>query len=213
MSRPATNTTADIYQNPRITKSDVYLFSSIGGTSLNVFNAIDKDQHLRKRKIVSPAISEKSMIVFEPAILEQVKIFLKLLKDSCAEPINMSPMCKRLAMEVAVRLGFGTNLDFQTDRSHDFIPTGISISNIRINVYMQFPFLSKLHLDEPMKRTSLRRRWRSTVERMIKSRLSESPDAKHDLYSFVNGSWSSDADTMQNSELFGESLFFLSAGE
>lgn len=152
------------------------------------------------------------MRAFQPVMIQQINVFLDLISTkSVSGPINISPLCRRLAMDIAVHLGFGATLNLQTTTDHDFIFTGTSIANFRINSYMNFPSLSKLQLDLILKNTPMRRRWRGIVADMIQERLKYEPDAKHDFYSFVNSSLN-DGKDIQSSELFAESLFILSAG-
>lgn len=115
-------------------------------------------------------------------------------------------------MDFAAHLGFGFPLDLQTKEENRFLPRGITLANYRINSYMNFPFLSKLGFEHLFKRSTLRTRWRSTVERMITSRVSQDKNAKADFYSFVANNLSVGSEGIQHSELFAESLFFMSAG-
>ncbi|KAH7304314.1 cytochrome P450 [Stachybotrys elegans] len=200
----------DIYKNPRFTKSRVYLFS-LAGPSPFIFNALDQDVHMRKRKMISPALSERSLRDFEPTMLESIDLFLKLIAASGSEPVNLTDRCRRLSMDVAVQLGFGCSLNLQTNHDHDFIFQGISIANYRINSYMNFPALSNLQLDLILKNTPMRAKWHNTVAKMVQARLSVGRDAKRDFYSFVMGNLEVDSDDIKHSELFAESLFFLSA--
>ncbi|RYO91775.1 hypothetical protein DL762_001994 [Monosporascus cannonballus] len=48
----------DIYLNDRVAKSFVYDLTRQANGTVNVFNAIDKDVHRRKRRLVGRAITE-----------------------------------------------------------------------------------------------------------------------------------------------------------
>lgn len=205
-------TPLDIYLNPRVTKSRLYLFSLNEGTPF-IFNALDRNEHLRKRKIIGPALSDRSMRKFERTLAEQVDIFLQQLGASPpGEPVNLTDQCRQLTMDAAVLLAFGSPVHLQTKDDHDFILKGISMANYRINCYMNFPFLQKLQLDYLFKRSPMRVKWRDLVQNMIKSRLALDKHARDDLYSFVMGDLEDGQGDIAHSELFAESLFFMSAG-
>ncbi|KAH8197308.1 hypothetical protein TruAng_008512 [Truncatella angustata] len=201
----------DIYQNPKVTKSHLYLFSLNDGVPF-IFNSLDSNAHLRKRKIIGPALSERSMRLFEPTLAEQIDIFLKQLFAAHSTPVNLTERCRRLAMDVVAQLAFGFPLDLQVNDEHYCVVSGFSIANFRINSYMNFPFLSRLGLDALFKRSPLRRKLRSVVQRMITTRLAQDAKGKNDFYSFVMEDLETKSADFQQSELFTESLFFISAG-
>lgn len=202
----------DIYRNPSVTKSNIYLFSVVNVQPF-IFNTIDRNAHLRKRKIISPTLSERSMRAFQPTIVEQIDIFTSLIKMAGpTKPVNVTDMLRRLSMDISVLLGFGTAVNLQTSKEYDYFFTSLGLFNLRINLYMNFPALSKLQLDQLLKRSPMRKRWRETIWNMVQARLKEDANAKQDFYSFVSSSLESEAQDVQQSELFSESLFFLSAG-
>ncbi|KAH9885670.1 cytochrome P450 [Xylariomycetidae sp. FL2044] len=202
----------DIYQNPRVTKSSIYLFSKTGPTTI-IFNALDRDAHLRKRKFIAPALSPRSMGFFEPTMTGQVDLFLKVISSCGSHPVDMTDRCRRLTMDVAVRLSFGFPLTLQTANDYDFILSGIALANYRINSFMNFPALSYIPIEAMFKKSPLRNKWHRTIAKMTTERLSESKDAKHDLYSFIMNNLDAGSEDIRDSELFMESLFFISAGE
>ncbi|KAK8013119.1 hypothetical protein PG991_010494 [Apiospora marii] len=204
-------TPSDIYQNPRVTKSRLYLFSLNDGTPF-IFNALDRNEHLRKRKIIGPALSDRSMRKFDCTLAEQVDIFLQQLGSSPGKPVNLTDQCRQLTMDAAVLLAFGSPVHLQTKNDNDFILKGISMANYRINCYMNFPFLQKLQLDYLFRRSPMRVQWRDLVQNMIRSRLALDKHARDDLYSFVMGDLEDAEGDIEHSELFAESLFFMSAG-
>ncbi|KAI1879528.1 hypothetical protein JX265_002482 [Neoarthrinium moseri] len=201
----------DIHQNPKVTKSRLYLFSLNDGVPF-IFNSLDRIVHLRKRKIIGPALSERSMRLFEPTLAEQMDIFLKQLLAAHSSPINLTERCRRLAMDVVGHLAFGFPLDLQTKDEHYYVLSGFSIANFRINSYMNFPFLSKLGLDHLFNRSPFRRKLRSVVQKMITTRLAQDRKETPDFYSIVMDNLETKSVNFQRSELFTESLFFISAG-
>lgn len=87
----------DIYNNPKVVKGSAYavLGQSSKGTP-SIFNTIDKVVHSKKRRIIGPVISERSMRVFEPNMVEQIDAFLlQLLRSSQQNGgLNMTPICE-----------------------------------------------------------------------------------------------------------------------
>ncbi|KAI0170438.1 cytochrome P450 [Pestalotiopsis sp. NC0098] len=202
----------DIYQNPRTTKSHLYLFSTNNGVPF-IFNTLDRSGHARKRKIIGPALSDRSMRMFEPVLSSQIDVFLKHLLTSGSKPVDVSERFRRLAMDIVVHLAYGYPLDLQIHDEHYFILQSISLANWKINSFMNWPFLSKIGIQLLLNRSPVRHQWRNIVEKMIRTRVEQDSPERRDFYSFVlqNLDAESAADFRQ-SELFSESLFFISAG-
>jgi hypothetical protein len=72
---------------------------------------------------------------------------------------------------------------------------------------MNFPFLSKLGFDYLFLRSQLRAKWRSTITKMITTRISQGQQAKPNFYTFVTEKLDSSSEQLQNSGLFSEFLF------
>ncbi|KAI0894047.1 cytochrome P450 [Annulohypoxylon nitens] len=176
----------DIYQNPRVTKSRLYLFALADGVPF-LFNFIDRDAAHQRRKIIDPFFS-------------------------FSEPINLTNHCSRLGIDIATSLGFGYCPELQTKEDNRFVRPGISVGNYRIHTFMNFPFLSKLRLEYIARRNPLRRKWRGLVEKLMKARLAQEKTTRHDYYSYVMESFELKPDDPQQSGLFAESLLFMSAG-
>jgi cytochrome P450 len=201
----------DIYQNPKITKSRLYLYSTNNGVPF-IFNTLDRSAHARKRKIIGSALSQRSMRMFEPVLSSQVDVFLKHLLAASSSPVDVSERLRRLAMDIVVHLAYGYPLDLQLHDDHYFILQSISLANFKINSFMNFPFLAKTGIDYLLKKSPVRIQWRRVVEKMIKTRLEQDSPDRHDFYSFVLQNLSAESTDFRQSELFSESLFFISAG-
>ncbi|KAH9887451.1 cytochrome P450 [Xylariomycetidae sp. FL2044] len=203
----------DIYQNPRVAKSSVYLFARMGhGPS--VFDELDRDKHRRKRKIVGMALTERSMREFEPSMQSQLDVFLRIILESSKKPkpMDMSEICERLGTDIVGELAFGYPLKSQTEKANRFLLKGLNLTAARINVLMQFPVLSLA--DGLLRRFARKHRGRylSTISTMIRSRVSQDQDAQRDLYSFAAGQLEVDLDDLRHSELWAEAIFFIIAG-
>lgn len=56
-------------------KSFVYDLTRQTNSTFNIFNALDKDIHRRKRRLVGHAIIERAMRSFEATMTQQIDIF------------------------------------------------------------------------------------------------------------------------------------------
>ncbi|KAF7540128.1 hypothetical protein G7054_g1598 [Neopestalotiopsis clavispora] len=201
----------DIYQNPNVTKSRVYLFSTNRGVPF-IFNTLNRSGHARKRKIIGSALSDRSMRMFEPVMSSQVDVFLKKLLKSGSEPVDVSEQFRRLAMDIVVHLAYGYPLDLQLHDEHYFILKSISLANFKINSFMNWPLLSKLGIQYILDKSPVRKQWKNVIEKMIRTRLEQDSPERQDFYSFVLQNLDAESADFRQSELFSESLFFISAG-
>ncbi|ETS75220.1 hypothetical protein PFICI_13704 [Pestalotiopsis fici W106-1] len=201
----------DIYQNPRTTKSHLYLFSTNKGVPF-IFNTLDRSGHARKRKIIGPALSERSMRMFEPIMSSQVDVFLKYLLKSGSNLVDVSERFRRLAMDIVVHLAYGYPLDLQLHDEHYFILKSISLANWKINSFMNWPLLSKMGIQYLLDKSPVRKQWKNVIEKMIQTRVEQDSPERRDFYSFVLQNLDAETADFRQSELFSESLFFISAG-
>ncbi|KAH9906954.1 cytochrome P450 [Xylariomycetidae sp. FL2044] len=203
----------DIYHNPRLIKSRAYL-GTLTNNSFNVFNVLDTDAHRRKRKIVSQPIDGVALKQFEPTILEQVDIFIQLIRESSAkgEHVNMSTSCQRLGIDIVGYLAFGFTLNLQTEETYRFMPPAFDIGRARINIFMQYPPLTILNGPVKYLSRSKREKLLSALRTMISERSALDKKAKKDFYSFAAGHLDEGSGDFENSELWAEATFFITAG-
>lgn len=93
----------DIYNNPRVTKGHAYTHATADSRNPSVLSSIDKGVHRRKRQIIGPVVSERSICIFEQKMKEQITMFLHTLYQSSQaenKTTNMSPQCERLAVDI-----------------------------------------------------------------------------------------------------------------
>jgi cytochrome P450 len=212
-------TRQDIYQNDRLLKARAYLVTQVSPTVYNLFNVIDRRYHRIKRRIIGQGINDGAMRRFEPLMLEHVNIFIQQLARSCEEGrtvVNMSERCKRLGFDVIGRLGFGRDLELQTDSRNRFMIQGMETSNYRSNLYIQFPLLKRIGMEVLLYPFILTRqlRYYRLIRDLIVARGLEGKDARPDLYSFVADI--KDPETGQGvrrRELWSEAAFFIPAGK
>lgn len=210
-------TSADIHENERVQKASTYLATKLG-PHYNIFNVIDARAHRIKRRLIGSVLSERSMRVFEPTMTEQINVFIKqlLTPARASMPVNVSQRVKFMALDIVGLLAFGYQLKLQTSSKNRHMIGSLKGGNHRLNTYMQYPLLAKLHLEVVvyvlmlMKKESYLR----LLESMIASRLKEEKHAKYDLYSVViDAMQASPGDNITVAEIWSEALFFFPAGK
>lgn len=208
----------DIYDNERIVKSRAYLVT-LNPPNYCIFNVIDQSAHRVKRKLIGQVVSERSMRIFEPSMTEQIDIFIQQLVSSTqgstpSHPLNLTPMLKSLGLDVVCLLAFGYRLNTQTSETNHHVRDGIRAVNYFQNTQMQFPLLKRLRVNQILHLfTNARQRrlkYQQTIEHLVRSRLAEDKNAKHDLYSIAASAV--DAQEIRTSEIWAEALFFFLAG-
>ncbi|KAI1408292.1 cytochrome P450 [Hypoxylon sp. FL1857] len=209
----------DIHQNERVTKSHLYLLGSPSLRNKGVFVSIDRDAHRSRRKLISQAISERSMRNFEPVMIAQVDIFLRrlLLSTQSSEPeaVNMSEYLRYLTFDVVSLLSFGRQFHLQTSSKNRFILQSIEYLSWHANVLLQLPLLSWFKTETILNLLFLKMQlgtYRLLVD-MIKQRMVQDKDASQDLYSFIAESLKpGPKEKLDQSALWNEATFFLQAG-
>jgi cytochrome P450 len=188
-----------------------------GLTTYNIFSAVDNNLHRARRQVIGPVLTERSIRVFEPTMVDQVSISLqKLLKASQnSEPVNISRTTRQLGINIAALLAFGYDLRLQTDETNQFMLTVLDSGTWASNVALHFPLVRQIHLGILMMLPLLkvREKYLRLVETMITSRSALPYDAKHDLYSFVGEAFASPSGGLRKSDLWSEANLFLAAGE
>ena len=206
----------DIYNNERITKSRVYLFTTAAGNP-SIFNTLDRRQHSIKRRLIGQAVNDKAMREFEGTMMGEIDVFIGQLREASktSTPVNMTDRLKRLGMDVVGLLAFGFPLNTQTEPTYRFMIRGLSVGGYRTHCTMQFPFIRRLGFQYLllMAAWSQRMKYMQMMQRMIRTRLSEEKHARHDLYSVVADHLDNTAaDGITTSQLGSEALFFFPAG-
>ncbi|KAH9901774.1 cytochrome P450 [Xylariomycetidae sp. FL2044] len=203
----------DIYLNPRLTKSHFYVHSRLGGNQ-SIFSTFDRETHRQKRQVIGQPINERSMRTFEPTMLEQVDIFLRIVRDSSAAsvPLNVTERCQRLGFDIVGHLAFGCALKLQTQAENRLFLSFLRGAKGRVAVYMQYPFLAPLESVLRMLPSSQRKRFRRKLSQIIQTRVSEGHEGKHDLYSIVAANVARGAPDPLGSDMWAEAIFFITAG-
>lgn len=212
----AHHTLLEIYQNERILKSESYLVTQSAPKIFNLFNAVDRNIHRTKRRIVGQGLSDRATRQFEPVLLRQVNVFLTQLLRASQECkfVDMSEACKLLGFDVSVELGFGYNLQLQSREVNRWVVNAISTSNWRINLYIQWPSLKKLNLNKLFLPFLLPKvlRYHRLVKTMVTARRQEEIHARPDLFSSVSDSDPETGQRLSSKELLSEATFLIPAG-
>ena len=175
---------------------------------------IDTDAHRRKRKAISQPIEGRSLKEFEPTILEQIDIFITQVHNSSVsgQHVNMSELCPRLGIDIIGHLAFGYALNLQTEDTYWFLPPAFDVGRARINLFMSYPPLTIL--DKLIKYLTRNKRERilAMLRTMIAARTAQDKHAKPDFYSAASGNMDEGSGDFENSELWAEATFFITAG-
>lgn len=175
---------------------------------------LDREAHHRKRKLVGPIISERSMRAFEPTISAAVDVFLRQLLESSqrSHPVNMSERCSRLAFDVISLLAFGYSLNTQTGETKKLVPDSLKSTSTLSTLIMAWP---ATRIVAPLVSWMGRKRaatFRLTLRKMISARMALPKDAKHDFYALATGEISPGEQGLNAAELWPEAVFFIAAG-
>lgn len=125
---------ADIYFNPNVIKAHVYKQSQFNPHA-NIFGTLDKERHRQKRKIYGQVLSDRSLRVFEPTMIEEIDVFLNQLLKAQGEVVNMSPAAERLTADIAGQLAFGQPLNTQVEEKYRLFPRAMVSMNAIVSLF------------------------------------------------------------------------------
>lgn len=206
---------SDIYNNERVTKSDVYLVTLTTTGKVCIFNALDRNVHRVRRKLVGSAVTERAIRGFEPTMQEQINIFLRtvLAASQKGDSIDVSERVRRLGSDIVGFLAFGFPFNSQTEEQYRFLPEAVTVGNGINNVKMQFPFLGNSvfsTLTDLLTHFELRKFYKM-LDLMISTRLAKPKDEYSDLYKHVVDQLEETKD-VRMSDVWAEAMFFFPAG-
>ncbi|KAI1451511.1 cytochrome P450 [Annulohypoxylon moriforme] len=205
----------DIYQNERVTKAPIYLATQSKPGAFSLWNALNRDLHRRKRKLVGRTTTDAAMRAFEPSMIEQVDIFIKHLADGRQQPTDVRTRCSYMSFDIVGLLSFGYSLHLQTDEENQFLVEQLARGNHRMNTFMQIPIIPRYKLQLYINKFFQKEREKTArlIETMIRSRMAEDVHAKRDLYSHVADAINAkDDDSLRLGDLWYEAFFFIIAG-
>ncbi|CAJ2505668.1 Uu.00g130620.m01.CDS01 [Anthostomella pinea] len=205
---------AEIYQNGRVSKSHTY-GSAVRNNVDNVFTARDKRVHQAKRKMISPALTERAVKSFEPSLTEHITVYLKQILNAsqASKPVNMSERARYLALDIVTQLSFGYALQAQTSDENHFVSNALAFGLWRGNVWHHLFFLSKFWVYSIWDRVFFesREKYSQLLDRMIRSRMARGTNGERDFYSFIS-ELDPDPDNVRKGGLWWEAHFLVVAG-
>lgn len=122
-------------------KSSIYELTQFNPEK-NIFGTLDKERHRKKRKIYGKILSERSLRTFEPTMSAEIHIFLRQLLRSGSKAVNMSPLCERLAADIAGHLAFGQPLHTQTDTTNRLFPRAMTSMNAVVSLFSKISIMT-----------------------------------------------------------------------
>ncbi|KAI0381178.1 cytochrome P450 [Hypomontagnella monticulosa] len=212
------NALQDIYKNDRTTKTEAYIALGPRLTIPSIFSAQDRQLHRSRRQLIGRAISERSMRIFEPTMLEQIDLLVRHILQSTQgfQPaaINMTERARLLGFDLAGLLAFGYNLNLQTREDNGFVLPMLEAGFFWSSVFLHWPLTRRFSIGLALLKVfrRLRSQYLSLLEHIISSRNKMDKNAQHDLYSIVADELdSSGPDGIRQSELWAEATLFLPA--
>jgi cytochrome P450 len=192
-------------------------------TTYNIFTAVDRHLHRTRRQLIGQVITERSMRVFEPKMIEQVDLFASqlLAASRSSRPVNMTEQTRLLGLNLAGLLGFGYDLGLQTNEENRFMLTVLDFGTFYSSLFFQYPLAKNIRYlnrvtfwKAPSPFLQFGGKYLALIEKMINTRTAEEKDAKHDLYSFVADALDVESGGgLRKSEFWAEANLFLTAGK
>lgn len=183
----------------------------------SIIVAVDKAKHRQKRKLISPAFSERTIREIEPSMRGHINTFLRLILTTAddGKPADLSPLTKRLGIDIIGQLAFGYEFKTQTDATHRNIYSVVEFMAWRLNIYMQCRALRFLEGFLILSHISQLGTFAKVLKTVIHTRMADTTNAKHDLYSIImeNLSVEERTDDFYSGELWPESVVLFSAGK
>lgn len=146
----------------------------------NLFNTVDPQLHQHKRKLAGRYLNQRSIDAFEPVMIEQIDVFIRVLAAH-AGPVNMTTLTKYLTIDVMVHLLFKYPLNLQTEPAHRHM--AYSRASFFFNVAFQVPSIPNLRVWTLQSLWAMfsRKRYVQTLDELIRSRLSQGQHVKDEL--------------------------------
>lgn len=151
---------------------------------------------------------------FEPTMNSQVDIFLYQLLPAArkGEAVDVSPILMRLAADVICHLGFGYPLSTPAEETNRPLLEAFNLVSGCVALYMNWPATAKVFdplIDWLGKKAA--EDFRIAIQVMVEARMALPEDAKHDLYKMALSDKKGE-ETLLESELWAEAVFFITAG-
>ncbi|KAI0023770.1 cytochrome P450 [Xylariomycetidae sp. FL0641] len=201
----------DIYLNKDINKAGIYRVTQFHANK-NIFGTLDRERHRSKRKVYAQVLSDRSLRRFEPTMIGEMNVFLRQLSKAGSAPVDLSPLCERLATDIAGQLGFGQPLNTQVDEANRIFPKAMISMNAVVSLFLSWPTIAAFWpvLKRLNKKNS--NAFAKAVRETIKARVAEPKNARPDFYSVAASDENPEEAILLGSEIWAEAVFFLPAG-
>ncbi|KAF3915690.1 hypothetical protein AA313_de0207615 [Arthrobotrys entomopaga] len=140
----------EIYSTTRpLQKAAGYRALILRGNDYNVFTAIDKGIHGKKRRILAQGFGDQAIRSYEPIILERVERFCESLtkeagSDGWGVVKNMSRLCAALTFDVMGALVFGQPFHIlENESGFSYIIDAIFAASKSVGVFQHLPSFGK----------------------------------------------------------------------
>ncbi|KAI5194184.1 hypothetical protein E4T38_09671 [Aureobasidium subglaciale] len=217
----------DIYGNKQtnIFKSKVY--DTLRHRAGNTLTLRNKQEHARRRRIMSSGFSDASLRSLEPKILAQVGKLIQGLtgdsQDSSPQSSvngttirNMAFWCDHHAFDLMSSLIFSTCFDTLAQPDFRYVPRSIESSNERMSVILQAPELMLRRLDKKLFPRSIqdRNKFLQFLGHVIGSRTKTTgKQSGQDIFSFFEDARDPETgEGFKTGELLAESATLIVAG-
>ncbi|KAL9115150.1 MAG: hypothetical protein Q9227_000944 [Pyrenula ochraceoflavens] len=216
MKRVKSSPVTEIYHSRNVKKSRAYLGLLSGPP--NVHNAIDKRLNQSKRKVIRQGLTEESIRLFEPKILQRANEWVtnlsEIQRDHWTEPINVADSCKYLMFDTMSEVCFSQSFDLLNNPKHRHMISAISPLHRFNSAFVQSIDLARYHLEKIFCPRGIWYGWKflSLARQFVEQKISFHGYPKHDLVSTISTSYSEKNKRLPLVEVWSEVKFLMVAG-
>ncbi|KAB8262719.1 cytochrome P450 [Aspergillus pseudonomiae] len=188
-------------------------------------NAVDKNMHRRKRKLVNQAFTKNALKIWETSQLQQIRIMCNELiqpsstpslseKEGWSSPKKMSDYALYLMSDIVSDSVFGTPFRTLTEETNRHVLHLVHKSYEWIGIIFQSPTISKLGLDGYVipQLARARQTLRDDFRILMRDRINSKPE-KRDIFSIYSEYIDEETgESFPLSEITSESLLLFGAG-
>ncbi|EFQ92167.1 hypothetical protein P3342_010328 [Pyrenophora teres f. teres] len=109
----------------------------------NTLTMINKEEHARRRRIVSQGLSDAAVRFHEPTLMAHIQKCFALLSGT-DEPKNVASWFNYLSFDIMADVVFGMQYNLLGSTANRAIPDAIEQSNVRVSVLLQSPVTPRI---------------------------------------------------------------------
>ncbi|PQE13704.1 Isotrichodermin C-15 hydroxylase protein [Rutstroemia sp. NJR-2017a BVV2] len=193
---------------------------------VSIFNAVDKDVHARKKRVMSQAFSDQALRGMQPHILSAIRDWCAGLGDSTstdasngewASPKDMAHWGPYMIFDSLGEICFGKTFGTSLHEDNRFF-LDLMAANIRkLNIIGQMPSLKRINLDRILLSGSWEKRQKQIAfsRKQLQTRLQTGPgsEGRRDVIYYLQQARNSDTgESYSEGELMSEVTLLLGAG-